>query len=720
MITYVILFVLIACFQKPSNVLGCGLIGYCGSKPADPWKLRMLFLYNLKRGSDATGIFIDNVIYKEASPASKFLADHFDQFENTPTKNFVVIGHDRNTSSGGKAAELAHPHGVKENDTYKLVLAHNGTIHNMTALCQKYEVDHAYQGKSDSSMLTEIMAKSEKLEDAFPVLSEYGGTATLLFTDPRRKNVLFVHRDPERELFMYQEEGGIYISSIRESLEAIGGTDDTVFEFEKFNLYKIVKGKLINKQSTEPRNVLAYKVATKPATIWPNQSRNTDYYQREDVAVPNMNGFCYRSGKYFHNGHLYTGSIWFNREKNVYSEELQVGPDWNQYYFVGGLLAKNKESFTHLFAFGRDLDGKFNISKFNKAELYDVDKAAHTLYPLISKASVTNGVLYFADEESHMKYARFHNGKLKDYVFTPFMSNETITLADCGVQVAIIKTDGPLPKKYEPVVGLSLSNALVKALEEGHDTLGSVYASVRKHMGGPSDSIQLHDEFLAEFIKSAVGDGIVEGKTMEDADLNCCEGHMFLDELVKLYKKFFEDLKTNDEFGQEKVLSELAKSNKLYTAELRNDIEQGVYDSIDDLLADYAPTDNPKDTEPLLEAIVLILNALGIISNEDTTAALNLRVGEKLSELAKYYDILKECCKVSDKEAITVEAGETLSQIREIEAISEDKITNEQRQKLGSLKCRLKNLMENPANLDVELLSKKYDTTIDLLKEAYV
>ncbi len=37
------------------GALGCGLVGYCGSTPADPEKLRMLLLYNQERGEDGTG-----------------------------------------------------------------------------------------------------------------------------------------------------------------------------------------------------------------------------------------------------------------------------------------------------------------------------------------------------------------------------------------------------------------------------------------------------------------------------------------------------------------------------------------------------------------------------------------------------------------------------------------------------------------------------------------
>lgn len=229
--------------NKQSNKLYCGLIGYSGSKPFDKEKIKLLMIWNsFERGKDATGIYTPkNDLIKDNNIATKFLTDKSFKEDN------LLIAHVRAKTVGSNTVKNAHP--FKEGNT---CLAHNGTLKNHYPLLRKYKLDFQYHDV-DSHIITSIISQ----EKNFKVLNEIDGAAALLIHDIEDPTVLYVFRNKERPLFKGNYNGGMYISSIKESLEVIGCVN--VKEFKEDYLYTIkdglIKGvpsKIVNKPYSEP------------------------------------------------------------------------------------------------------------------------------------------------------------------------------------------------------------------------------------------------------------------------------------------------------------------------------------------------------------------------------------------------------------------------------------------------------------------------------------
>ncbi len=233
-------------FGKKSNILTCGLVAYCGNKPVNFEWIKILMLYNMSRGTHASGFCINNEVIKNTVPASKLIATYAEDFKYTQNTQFTVIAHDRQASQGSKENKnLAHPFLFEREGKAKgfIIGMHNGTITNSADICEKYKITHDYT-HSDSYFLYKIMAK-QPVEATFDPIKDIAGTATLIFFNPIVPNQLFVLRDKDRELFYWKpDEDSIYISSIEESLYAIGAPEKSVVEFDENKMFTINKGQI--------------------------------------------------------------------------------------------------------------------------------------------------------------------------------------------------------------------------------------------------------------------------------------------------------------------------------------------------------------------------------------------------------------------------------------------------------------------------------------------
>lgn len=217
---------------KPLGLF-CGIIGYSSASRANPDKLAYLMTANaLRRGVENTGIYsIETGVIKEGVDALDFLK------KNKLPQTHLFIGHVRKSSSGGKTAISAHPF---ENDN--IVLVHNGTLTNHRDIEKKYKEQHLL---SDTEIIAKVMDIHSKNENVrYEVLSEYKGTAALLFTDKRNPDLLYAYRNPDRPLHYGYIGRSMYISSLSEALEAIGCTH--IKEFPAFYLTTVDKGKVIS------------------------------------------------------------------------------------------------------------------------------------------------------------------------------------------------------------------------------------------------------------------------------------------------------------------------------------------------------------------------------------------------------------------------------------------------------------------------------------------
>ena len=261
----------------------CGIFAWSGKDPKkfNKDKFDKLGIFNIDRGKDSCGVSFDGEVYYGLNTEklySKFIVNR----EIKPLKYPVVIGHTRQASVGNIVNERnAHPFGFGNNSegNYEFVGCHNGTLYNHKDLASTFKIDTAetikvqsdhnpngfYESvrqKIDSEILLEIIYKTKN----FKVLSQYNGAAALVFTNTNEPNVIYVwkgaskwydytnyHVEEERPLFYYKEtKNSLYISSIQESLETIGGVANVnLFTFSPNTIYKITDGDVEHAEKTK-------------------------------------------------------------------------------------------------------------------------------------------------------------------------------------------------------------------------------------------------------------------------------------------------------------------------------------------------------------------------------------------------------------------------------------------------------------------------------------
>lgn len=260
----------------------CGIFAWSGKDPKkfNKDKFDKLGIFNIDRGKDSCGVSFDGEVYYGLNTEklySKFIANR----EIKPLKYPVVIGHTRQASVGNIVNERnAHPFGFGNNSegNYEFVGCHNGTLYNHKDLASTFKIDttetikipsdhnpngfyESFRQKIDSEILLEIIYKTKN----FKVLSQYNGAAALVFTNTNEPNVIYVwkgaskwydytnfHVEEERPLFYYKEtKNSLYISSIQESLETIGGVANVnLFTFSPNTIYKITDGDVEHAEKT--------------------------------------------------------------------------------------------------------------------------------------------------------------------------------------------------------------------------------------------------------------------------------------------------------------------------------------------------------------------------------------------------------------------------------------------------------------------------------------
>ena len=261
----------------------CGIFAWSGKDPKkfNKDKFDKLGIFNIDRGKDSCGVSFDGEVYYGLNTEklySKFIVNR----EIKPLKYPVVIGHTRQASVGNIVNERnAHPFGFGNNSegNYEFVGCHNGTLYNHKDLASTFKIDatetikvqsdynpngfyESFRQKIDSEILLEIIYKTKN----FKVLSQYNGAAALVFTNTNEPNVIYVWKgaskwydytnydvEEERPLFYYKEsKNSLYISSIQESLETIGGIANVnLFTFSQNTIYKITDGDVEHAEKTK-------------------------------------------------------------------------------------------------------------------------------------------------------------------------------------------------------------------------------------------------------------------------------------------------------------------------------------------------------------------------------------------------------------------------------------------------------------------------------------
>lgn len=247
----------------------CGIAAYFGeAKNLSVEKLKLLVLYNEQRGENGCGVYSNgsNTTTKEIGKPGDAILTDFPDVSNSS----VVLCHTRQASfkykSNSKVVEHLHPFVYGQ-----FVGVHNGCIDNLKQITDKFEITDTID--VDSQILTYWVDKYKTLD----ILKYYKGAVAYICYDAQN-NVTYFYRDKERPLFRGKIGNDIYVSSIENSLKAIGCTNIKSFKENVLYILKDnkISGSMVKREPIEPPKVEVIK-----STVHSNYHWNK--YERDDI-----------------------------------------------------------------------------------------------------------------------------------------------------------------------------------------------------------------------------------------------------------------------------------------------------------------------------------------------------------------------------------------------------------------------------------------------------
>jgi predicted glutamine amidotransferase len=407
----------------------CGLFGWSGLKPGvfNKDKFNMLGVQNIERGKHSCGVSVDGEIYVGVQGTklyTDFLIKNYDVLD--PKRFPVVLGHTRHATVGLHTAENAHPFGfgVTDNDEngvdFKFIGVHNGSLLNHRDLAVQYGIDIEVKSegktrfKIDSEILLEILYKTKN----FKVLSEYNGAAALKWHYTQEPDVVYYYhgmsckkqgdkeKEEERPLFYWREnKHSLYTSSIEDSLLMIGGTEETVGEFEHNTVYKVTNGDIDNavKFRVSRSNNWQRHGGVAPRRNAVNTSKKTTSTYKEVVKNSSQNSRVRRLNP-------------AKDDINIYTEELPVNA--NEYRGV---------PYLHKLRYwrnGHKIQGFWvYVERYGFVELADTLKAAESAFwKIVGKVFIKGefkDINQVTDEELQIGWIPFKNDAKNPIVNPP-------------------------------------------------------------------------------------------------------------------------------------------------------------------------------------------------------------------------------------------------------------------------------------------------------------
>lgn len=376
----------------------CGIAAYTGNTPPNISSMKILGMYNIARGDDSCGISVDNQVTKGVGKNSNWVDFQENNHIPTPEITNSVILHTRKATGGKHTEENAHPFTFHRNNNTKtpyFIGCHNGTINNENELIAKYKMNH-FKYEVDSQLLLKVISTAtKKNKTPLNILNDYEGNAALVFYWTSEVNTLYVWKGAtfkhtiaveERPLFYWFTGTGYYISSIKESLLAIGGTTTEVKSFDNNVLYKITEDVMeilpitftrgIKPTAVPQTTIVTPKVISTTNKIHtmentfinythPNIPKHETTITRGDdgrILLINEPAFDYDlllggriyfwRGRYYRNGHKLNnknGDIFLLDSKGYPEHHIKVTKsELKKYYFYNGLKLKDEKALNTL------------------------------------------------------------------------------------------------------------------------------------------------------------------------------------------------------------------------------------------------------------------------------------------------------------------------------------------------------------------------------------
>lgn len=442
------------------NTLYCGIFGANlkpnASKKSALAKFKILGLYNIPRGRDSSGIFINGEIKKSIKEFDDFI-----QEEILPLnfKGNTILGHNRAGSQGyKKTIDEAHPFLINDS----LVFTHNGTIRNVSNFCKKYELKES-DFNVDSKVLGTLL-----FTEGTDVLSVYKGAAALAYTYTDDPDTLYLFHGKTREtkngilteerpLYCLETRDGVFYSSLEDSLKAIREFEtDEIYNLEYNTVFKIKNGEFLMDEAVkidrEDANILYYYVAETydyssginhgmfnhnvnhnvirnyPSRNNLNCSVNNSYdlklITRESYPIRFVeaakNDFKIGSNKfiYFHCGRyweaprtLLNGPLYVKKGGIISSYQDQAS---ELMFFFKGVLLKDKEAYNELEFLSKQLHSSNWVVRPDLHN-FALEISKYSVYPVTSLPSEYNNTM-----SEYYRHVWYFNKQEKDcYSFTP-------------------------------------------------------------------------------------------------------------------------------------------------------------------------------------------------------------------------------------------------------------------------------------------------------------
>lgn len=438
-------------FNIKTTTLACGIYGFSGRagiNKADMrlalQKFKILGMYNESRGKDSCGVYLNGEIKKGMGP-QKLFTDFIETYPLQITgKNTIMLGHNRQASTGFKVnEENQHPLFIEDD----MLITHNGTLKDTAEFCKKYDLDFAKMNV-DTMMLGTALYKNDAT-----VLENYKGAAALAITYKTKPNTLYLyhgsskeykHSKPveERPLCYLETKQGVFYSSLEASLEAIKDDDsEIVYMLEHNLLTEICDGQFTGNNIVINRdeiNVEIPKVYGKNGYNYSEVHSHLPYpYKRSNLAnqlallekdkhlapIITLNRealpkrisgekdssylYYYKGSHMIHNpagpDYLADGVLLLaNKKGYLYPPtELKID-DSDLYYFWEGVMLKDKAAFSSLTDMKDNLacfinNDKANwaecMSRYSKHPVYDYKKKGLGVYKWYEDGHIFNGSL---------------------------------------------------------------------------------------------------------------------------------------------------------------------------------------------------------------------------------------------------------------------------------------------------------------------------------------